>query len=283
MRRAARVSRLQRGERPGSEGRPPGRQQFGGHRLPGQHVPEPEGAAVHAEQLDLHPAFQRARTTPAASPVAAAAAASRTAARAARRCAAPAARRHSAPPAGPGRRRRTSPAPPAPPATPRPGTGPLGHRCTRAMTSPAAAGRHARTMVATWSPLAARGGRGAPAAAARPAPLPAEAGLVPAGGHAEDGLRSRLSLRYSRTASVSGSAQCRSSSTSSSPAGPASRRSSWRTASPRTAGGVVAVPVAPGGDRGKDRPQRRPPRRQPVIAGNGSPRSPCSRASVNGR
>ena len=33
---------LQRGERPGGERDPPRRQQLGGHRLPGEHVPEPE-------------------------------------------------------------------------------------------------------------------------------------------------------------------------------------------------------------------------------------------------
>ena len=54
------LSRLQRGERPGGERDPPRRQQLGGHRLPGEHVPEPESAAVHGEQLRLHPAFERA-------------------------------------------------------------------------------------------------------------------------------------------------------------------------------------------------------------------------------
>ena len=55
------MSRLQRGERPGREDDPPRRQQLGDHRLPGEHVPEPEEAAVHGQQLRPHPAFERAR------------------------------------------------------------------------------------------------------------------------------------------------------------------------------------------------------------------------------
>ena len=37
-----------------------GRQQLGGHRLPGQHVPEPEGVGVEDEQLCSDTVFQRA-------------------------------------------------------------------------------------------------------------------------------------------------------------------------------------------------------------------------------
>ena len=80
------------------------------------------------------------------------------------------------------------------------------------------------------------GPRPAVRAAGRPVPLPAVAGSSRQVATHSTGSADRLSLRYSRIASVSGSAQCRSSSTSSSPAGPARRRSSCSTASPRTAG-----------------------------------------------
>ena len=58
--RQPRVRRLQGRERAGGEGDPPGRQQLGGHRLPGQHVPEPEGIGVDGEQLCSDTVFQRA-------------------------------------------------------------------------------------------------------------------------------------------------------------------------------------------------------------------------------
>ena len=69
-----------------------------------------------------------------------------------------------------------------------------------------------------------------------------------------------LSLRYSMTARVSGSAQCRSSSTTTSAPGRANRRSRRRTASPRTVG--VASPWPPPPKVGTIAAERREPRRK---------------------
>jgi len=164
---------------------------------------------------------------------------------------------------------------------------PSAMRCTRAMTSSAAAGRHARTIAATSPAVSRPSARRA--AARRPCSRVISSAAGVAGSSRQvathrTGSVGRLSLRYSRIASVSGSAQCRSSSTSSSPEGPASRRSSCSTASPRTVG--VWSPC----------PSRSPPAiagtiarnagrhgASPSSAGNGSPRSACSRASVSGR
>ena len=66
----SRVSRLQRGERAGGEGDPPGRQQLGGHRLPGQHVPEPEGVGVQASSCAPTPCSSAPAMRSAGSPVA---------------------------------------------------------------------------------------------------------------------------------------------------------------------------------------------------------------------
>ena len=57
--RQPRVSRLQGRECAGGEGDPPRWQQLGGHRLPGQHVPEPESIGVQDEQLCPDAVFQR--------------------------------------------------------------------------------------------------------------------------------------------------------------------------------------------------------------------------------
>ena len=57
--RQPRVSRLQGRERAGGEGDPPGRQQLGGDRLPGQHVPEPENIILDGQQLPTDTMLQR--------------------------------------------------------------------------------------------------------------------------------------------------------------------------------------------------------------------------------
>ena len=191
------MSRLQRGERPGGEGDPPRRQQLGGHRLPGEHVPEPENAAVHGQQLRPPPRV-RARRRPRRRPARwrAAAAASRTAARTARRCAGPAVPPRSGPPAGPGPLRRTSSARPARPATPRPGTEPRRPgRCTRAMTS-SDGGRQARAYhrgdLAGRQPSERDADRGPPSVQPGHQSGRRRGRLVPAGGQAQDRLRGQV-------------------------------------------------------------------------------------------
>ncbi len=100
--------------------------------------------------------------------------------------------------------------------------------------------------------------------------------------------RSRLSARYSSTVRVSGSAQCRSSSIMSSPAGSARRRSNWRTASPRTAGPKSTAACSPrsadAGSAAGMTAWRAPSQgARPASAESGRPRRAWSRASVSGR
>ena len=90
-----------------------------------------------------------------------------------------------------------------------------------------------------------------------------------------------LSLRYSMTARVSGSAQCKSSSTTTSAPGRASRRSKRRTASPRTAG--VASPWPPPPRTGTIAPSAGSHGARSLSSGTLRSRSAWSSAWVNGR
>ena len=50
----SRLGRLQRGQGSSCQRDPPGREQVGCHRFPGEHVPEPEDSIVYGEQLYPH-------------------------------------------------------------------------------------------------------------------------------------------------------------------------------------------------------------------------------------
>ena len=164
---------------------------------------------------------------------------------------------------------------------------PSAARWTRAMTSSGADGRQARTMAATWPAVSRPRAR---CWAAR-RPVTRATSSAPADGVSPRQVATqstasadRLSLRYSTTASVSGSAQCRSSSTKSRPALPAKRRSSCSTASPRTGAAwsprpspskppIVGITARSAGSHGV----------RPGSSGNARSRSACSSASVSGR
>ena len=161
---------------------------------------------------------------------------------------------------------------------------PSAARCTRATSSSSQSTAQARTISATSSsPRRPSGMCSAPRlpASRRASSDAADGGSLRLVATHKTRSLDKLSARYSTTARVSGSAQCRSSRVISSPPGTPSRRISRMTASPRATeeASPSCSPPIPGstarsaGSHGAS----------PASPGNGRSRRICSKESVSGR